>query len=52
MRDGTKLYTVYYTPDGLKEAAPFLITRTPYGADRTTLSTIKDMGLDGYIFVF
>jgi len=33
MRDGIKLFTVILTPVHQKTALPFLITRTPYGAD-------------------
>ncbi|MEO7265357.1 MAG: CocE/NonD family hydrolase [Ferruginibacter sp.] len=32
MRDGTKLYTVIYTPKSSTEKYPFLIQRTPYSA--------------------
>jgi putative CocE/NonD family hydrolase len=33
MRDGIKLFTVILAPAHQKNALPFLITRTPYGAD-------------------
>jgi len=32
MRDGIKLHTVIYTPKGQKDPLPFLMERTPYGA--------------------
>ncbi len=32
MRDGTKLYTVIYTPNDVSKKHPILITRTPYGS--------------------
>ncbi len=32
MRDGTKLYTVVYTPNDVSEKHPILITRTPYSS--------------------
>jgi hypothetical protein len=31
MRDGVKLYTVYYTPNNTSGPVPVLIQRTPYG---------------------
>ena len=34
MRDGVNLYTVIYTPKGQMEALPFLLERTPYGANK------------------
>jgi hypothetical protein len=33
MRDGVKLFTVILAPVGVDEPLPFLIQRTPYGAD-------------------
>ncbi len=32
MRDGTKLYTVVYTPNDVSKKHPILITRTPYSS--------------------
>lgn len=55
MRDGIKLYTVYYTPKNVNEAVPILIQRTPYGSedfgDPNKSSYLKDMAAEGYIFV-
>ncbi len=54
MRDGVKLYTIYYTPN-ISEPVPILIQRTPYGSedfqspDKTPY--VKDMAAEGYIFV-
>jgi putative CocE/NonD family hydrolase len=56
MRDGIKLNTVVFTPKDQAEALPFLLTRTPYGVSQNRSPEkneyIKDMALDGYIFVF
>lgn len=56
MRDGIRLYTVIWTPDGASEALPFLLQRTPYGADHSidpaTNGFVREMAFDGYIFVF
>src|ERR1700743_3196795 len=56
MRDGVSLHTVIYTPKGQKEALPFLMERTPYGARNFSspekLLYIKDMAEGGFIFVF
>lgn len=35
MRDGVKLHTVVFIPKGVT-AAPIILTRTPYGADKAT----------------
>jgi uncharacterized protein len=54
-RDGIKLYTVIYTPTSAIGPVPILIMRTPYGSDHFTspdsMSYIKDMAIEGYIFV-
>ena len=54
MRDGIKLYTVYYTPD-ISEPVPILIQRTPYGSEDMPspdqITYVKDMAAEGYIFV-
>jgi predicted acyl esterase len=62
MRDGVRLFTVIYTPVNLQGKFPFMIERTPYGADDgcDTCKTFdffsypafSDMAKDGYIFVF
>ena len=62
MRDGIKLFTVMLTPVDAKQPSPFLIQRTPYGAnipipDDTVFtipkkSSIASMAKEGYIFVF
>ena len=62
MRDGVKLFTVILSPTQQIKPNPFLIERTPYGADfplaENTAIPVKKMGTaegyarDGYIFVF
>lgn len=62
MRDGIKLFTVVLTPTHDSKPYPFLIQRTPYGADfplpEDSTIPVKEMGpfqpmaKEGYIFVF
>ena len=62
MRDGVKLFTVILAPTQEMAPGPFLIKRTPYGADfplpENATIPVKKMGSfrpmaeDGYIFVF
>jgi uncharacterized protein len=62
MRDGVKLFTVILAPVYAKEPSPFLIERTPYGADVhmpddtvftiPTRHGIASLAAEGYIFVF
>nr|WP_315149885.1 CocE/NonD family hydrolase [uncultured Flavobacterium sp.] len=62
MRDGVKLFTVILSPTQQIKPNPFLIERTPYGADfplaANTAIPVNEMGAaegyarDGYIFVF
>jgi len=63
MRDGIKLFTVVLSPTGNTMPLPFLIQRTPYGADlpikedsaivTEMLPTYyKSMAKEGYIFIF
>jgi len=62
MRDGTKLFTVVFTPIQQTADLPFLIMRTPYNADIRTdadsmlpanrLGYIRNMAMEGYYFVF
>jgi putative CocE/NonD family hydrolase len=62
MRDGVKLFTVLFYPTNYNKPSPFLIQRTPYGADfpikeDSSLSVNKmgfytSMAVEGYIFVF
>ena len=56
MRDGVRLNTVIYSPEGVKDPAPFLMLRTPYGVSRrpspNRVAYVRDMALDGYIFVY
>jgi putative CocE/NonD family hydrolase len=56
MRDGIKLNTVIYSPDGISEPMPFLFLRTPYGVtgkhSPNKDTYISDMAKEGYIFVF
>ena len=64
MRDGTHLFTVVLLPTNSTRPLPFLIQRTPYGADITlrndslyveslpATSYIKPLLRDGYLLVF
>lgn len=63
MRDGKKLFTMVLTPNNASQSSPFLIQRTPYGADIPVpngdsivsinlLGKLKTMASEGYIFVF
>lgn len=63
MRDGTKLFTVVLSPTGYDKPVPFLIQRTPYGADwpvkeDSAIATdnlpgyYRSMAKEGYILVF
>ena len=56
MRDGVKLHTLIYTPVGQYNALPFLLTRTPYGANDIIgpgkNDYIADMAASGYLFVY
>jgi len=58
MRDGTKLYTVIFTPRDVQGSFPVLIQRTPYGSgvpdDYNILNTtyFENMAKEGYIVVF
>ncbi len=60
MRDGTRLFTSIYAPNGLtRQDVPILMLRTPYsvgpyGIDRykTVLGPSIDFEKSGYIFVF
>jgi uncharacterized protein len=55
MRDGVKLHTLIYSPEGRQGALPILFMRTPYGIDgraATLQSKLKELADDGYIFVF
>ncbi|MBC7524709.1 MAG: CocE/NonD family hydrolase [Flavobacterium sp.] len=62
MRDGVKLFTVILSPTQQTKPNPFLLERTPYGADIPLADiatiTVNKMGSlegyarDGYIFVF
>jgi len=56
MRDGVKLHTIVYAPKEAKGPLPFILLRTPYGAEsrgpRGLRDYLKDLADDGYIFVF
>jgi putative CocE/NonD family hydrolase len=55
VRDGVKLHTLIFTPEGRQGALPILFLRTPYGIDgkaATLQSSLKELADDGYIFVF
>src|SRR5882672_499091 len=61
MRNGIKLYTVILSPVNAIRAVPFLIERTPYGADDIPVAVdtfsipggfyFANMASEGYIFV-
>ena len=57
MRDGTKLFTVIMRPRAASGALPFLMTRTPYGAEGSANAMAsghqhEDLLHEGYIFVY
>jgi uncharacterized protein len=59
MRDGTKLFTIVYSPKEATEGLPILMTRTaygiaPYGPDdyRAVLGPNNEFAKEGYIFVY
>ena len=55
MRDGVKLHTLIFSPEGIQGTLPILLLRTPYGIDgreSSLRSTFKELADDGYIFVF
>jgi putative CocE/NonD family hydrolase len=59
MRDGTRLFTIIYTPKSQAEKYPILLTRTaygipPYGADkfRAVIGPNNEFARDGYIVVY
>src|SRR5947209_405860 len=56
MRDGVKLYTTVHVPRERKGPLPFILMRTPYGAEtrgpKALKDYLKDLADDGYIFVF
>jgi putative CocE/NonD family hydrolase len=56
MRDGVRLHTEIHVPKGAREALPFLMLRTPYGAAGQSRNLASggysEMEADGYIFVF
>jgi uncharacterized protein len=55
MRDGVRLYTQVYVPNGLTEPLPIIFTRTPYGIGQNTPASVAaalaDLLADGYIVV-
>src|SRR5271155_5579289 len=55
MRDGVKLHTLIFSPEGRRFPMPILFMRTPYGIDGRAgmfQSSLKELADDGYIFVF
>jgi len=55
MRDGVKLHTLVFSPEGRRGTMPILFMRTPYGIDGRAVmfpSNLKELADDGYIFVF
>lgn len=55
-RDGVKLYTVILAPRNAIGPLPFIMTRTPYGADGGAAGLLRgnyaDLQNEGYIFVY
>ncbi|MGA2170192.1 MAG: CocE/NonD family hydrolase [Terracidiphilus sp.] len=55
MRDGVKLHAVILKPADIAAPLPFLIQRTPYGADGTNRASFfnsrPELARDGYIYV-
>jgi len=55
MRDGVKLHVVILKPSDIQSPLPFLIQRTPYGADGTTRAFFflarPELARAGYIYV-
>jgi putative CocE/NonD family hydrolase len=56
MRDGVRLHTAIYRPDGINQRLPFLISRTPYGTNTdegrfNSNDSSKELREEGYIFV-
>ena len=55
MRDGIKLHTTVFVPQGTHPPLPIIFTRTPYGiahAANTLRGYYRALATDGYIFVF
>ncbi len=59
MRDGTKLFTIVYSPKDKGQKYPIMMSRTPYsvgpyGADKykTSIGPSSDMLREGYIFAY
>ena len=59
MRDGTRLYTIVYSPRDESQSYPILLLRTPYSIGpyepdryRTPLGPSAEFDRDGYIFAF
>jgi hypothetical protein len=55
MRDGVRLHTVLLRPVGIKTPLPFLIQRTPYGVEGTTMQSFhtgrSQLAQEGYLYV-
>jgi putative CocE/NonD family hydrolase len=55
VRDGIKLHAIILRPAEETQPLPFLLSRTPYGVDEWTPSSINarnsELAADGYIFV-
>src|SRR6266550_8915676 len=59
MRDGTQLFTVVMRPTAMSGPLPFLMMRTPYGAEsradalaKGPIGVMREFVEEGYIFVF
>ncbi len=55
MRDGARLNTLIYAPEGQREPLPFLVLRTPYGIEdrfpRLLRNYFLELARERYIFV-
>ena len=55
MRDGVRLHTAVYGPEGARDPLPILFLRTPYsiaGAPQAIPGGYRDLAADGYLFAF
>jgi uncharacterized protein len=56
MRDGVRLHTVIFTPKNQSGPLPFLMERSPYGANKfpgpDKLDYTRDLAEEGYLFVY
>ncbi len=55
MRDGVRLHTAVYAPDGARDPLPIVLLRTPYSigsAPEVLRGYLGDLAGDGYLFAF